>query len=112
MLIFDTNGIHNVPKRDDINIYPINAMEATLEIGNPKAYNMVVMGALLEAMPYKLPMENVIKGLKKSLRNVTTGLFLSTSRPSKKVARSSRSDTTVNTQRSGSPCIGRLFLYF
>ena len=28
---------------------------------------MVVMGSLLEAMDYKLPMENVIKGLKKSL---------------------------------------------
>ena len=62
MLIFDTNGIHNVPKRDDINIYPINAMEATLEIGNPKAYNMVVMGALLEAMPYKLPDGKCDKG--------------------------------------------------
>ena len=66
-LIYDTNGIHNRPTRDDIKIYPIDAMEATLEIGNSKAYNMVVMGALLEAMDYKLPMENVIKGLKKSL---------------------------------------------
>ena len=67
ILIFDTNGIHNRPERTDIEIYPIDAMNATLEIGNSKAYNMVVMGALLEAMPYKLPMENVIKGLKKSL---------------------------------------------
>ena len=67
ILIFDTNGIHNRPTRDDIKIYPIDAMEATLEIGNSKAYNMVVMGALLKAMTYKLPMENVNKGLKKSL---------------------------------------------
>ena len=67
ILIYDTNGIHNRPTRDDIKIYPIDAMEATLEIGNSKAYNMVVMGALLNAMDYKLPMENVIKGLKKSL---------------------------------------------
>ena len=67
ILIYDTNGIHNKPNREDIKIYPIDAMEATMEVGNPKAYNMVVMGALLEAMPYKLPMENVIKGLKKSL---------------------------------------------
>ena len=67
MLIYDTNGIHKHPTREDIKIYPINAMEATLELGNSKAYNMVVMGALLEAMDYKLPMENVIKGLKKSL---------------------------------------------
>lgn len=67
ILIYDTNGIHNHPHRKDIQIYPIDAMEATMEVGNPKAYNMVVMGALLEAMTYKLPMENVIKGLKKSL---------------------------------------------
>jgi 2-oxoglutarate ferredoxin oxidoreductase subunit gamma len=67
ILIYDSNGIHNAPTRDDITIYRIDAMGATLEIGESKAYNMVVMGALLEAMPYKLPMENVIKGLKKSL---------------------------------------------
>ena len=67
ILIYDTNGIHKPPTRSDITIYPINATDATLEIGNPKAYNMVVMCALLEAMPYKLPMENVVKGLKKSL---------------------------------------------
>ena len=67
ILIYDTNGIHKKPERKDIKIYPIDAMEATMEIGNPKAYNMVVMGALLEAMPYNLPMENVVKGLKKSL---------------------------------------------
>ena len=67
ILIYDTNGIHKSPSRDDITIYPIDAMGATMEIGNPKAYNMVVMGALLEVMPYKLPMENVVKGLKKSL---------------------------------------------
>lgn len=66
-LIYDTNGIHNHPTRDDISIHPIDAMTATLEIGNSKAYNMVVMGALLNAMDYKLPMENLIKGLKKSL---------------------------------------------
>ena len=66
-LIYATNGIHNRPTREDIKIYPVDAMEATLEIGNSKAYNMVVMGALLKAMSYKLPMENVIKGLKKSL---------------------------------------------
>lgn len=66
-LIYDTNGIHKKPERDDIDIHAIDAMGGTLEIGNPKAYNMVVMGALLEVMPYKLPMENVEKGLKKSL---------------------------------------------
>lgn len=67
ILIYDTNGIHKPPTRSDIKIFPIDAMEATMEAGNPKAYNMVVMGALLETMPYKLPIENVEKGLKRSL---------------------------------------------
>ena len=67
VLIFDTNGIHKYPERDDIKVLPIDAMAATLEVGNSKAYNMVVLGALLEVMPYKLPIENVEKGLKKSL---------------------------------------------
>ena len=67
VLIYDTNGIHKHPTRDDITVYPIDAMDAALELGNTKAYNLIVMGALLEAMEYKLPMENVVKGLKKSL---------------------------------------------
>lgn len=67
MLIYDTNGIHKHPDRKDIDIYPINAMDAALELENSKAYNMIVLGALLEAMEYKIPMENVVKGLKKSL---------------------------------------------
>lgn len=67
ILIYDTNGINKKPERKDIEIYPLDVMTAVMEIGNPKAYNMVVMGALLEAMSYKLPKENVVKGLKKSL---------------------------------------------
>ena len=67
ILIYDTAGIHKHPERRDIRTIPVDAMQATLELGNSKAYNMVVMGALLEAMDYKLPMENVVKGLKKSL---------------------------------------------
>lgn len=67
ILIYDDNGIHKPPTRTDIKVYRIEAMNACLEMGNSKTYNMVVMGALLEVMPYKLPMENVVKGLKKSL---------------------------------------------
>ncbi len=75
MLIYDTSGIHKKPTRTDITILPINAMEASMDLGNSKAYNMVVMGALLEAMTYKLPMENVMKGLKKSLPERHHGLL-------------------------------------
>ncbi len=67
ILIYDTNGIHKHPDRSDIKVLPIGAMDAALDLGNTKAYNMIVLGALLEAMDYKIPMENVLKGLKKSL---------------------------------------------
>ena len=67
ILIYDTNGVNNPPTREDITIYPLNAMEATMDIGNPRAYNMIILGALLEAMSYKIPLENVVKGLTKSL---------------------------------------------
>ncbi|MCH5227028.1 MAG: 2-oxoacid:acceptor oxidoreductase family protein [Muribaculaceae bacterium] len=67
ILIYDTNGIHKPPTRTDITIYPIDAISATMEFGNPKAYNMVVMGALIKAMPYELQQEHVELGLAKSL---------------------------------------------
>ena len=65
-LIYDSYGIHNAPTRTDINIYRIDAMEATFEMENAKAYNMVVLGALLK-IKNLLPVESVIKGLKKTL---------------------------------------------
>ena len=67
ILIYDANGINNLPTRDDIRVVRVEATRACMEMGNSKTYNMVIMGALLEVMDYKLPMENVIKGLQKSL---------------------------------------------
>ena len=67
ILIYDANGINRIPERTDIKVVRIEATKACMEMGNSKTYNMVIMGALLEVMDYKLPMENVIKGLKKSL---------------------------------------------
>lgn len=65
-LIYDSYGIHKAPTRTDINIYRIDAMEATFEMENAKTYNMVVLGALLK-IKNLLPIESVIKGLKKTL---------------------------------------------
>lgn len=65
-LIYDSYGIHTPPTRTDINIYRIDAMEATFEMENAKAYNMVVLGALLKIKDI-VPIESVIKGLKKTL---------------------------------------------
>ena len=65
-LIYDSCGIHKAPTRTDINVYRIDAMEATFEMENAKAYNMVVLGALLKIKDI-VPVESVIKGLKKTL---------------------------------------------
>ena len=66
VLIYDTYGIHTPPTRDDINVYRIDAMEATTALKNSKSYNMVVLGALLKVKPM-VTLENVLKGLKKTM---------------------------------------------
>lgn len=66
ILIYDGYGIHHPPTITDINVYCINAMEAAIEMNNTKAFNMIVLGGLLKLKPM-VSMENVLKGLKKSL---------------------------------------------
>ncbi|MCK9628742.1 MAG: 2-oxoacid:acceptor oxidoreductase family protein [Bacteroidales bacterium] len=66
LMIYDPNGITRKPVRKDIKIYSIDAVELSNELGNSKAYNMVVLGAFLSKKPI-VSMENVIKGLKKSI---------------------------------------------
>ena len=66
VLLYDPNGIIKHPTRKDINIYRIDANKLAVEIGNTKVYNMVVLGAYLKVKPV-VKMENVKKGLKKSL---------------------------------------------
>jgi len=66
LLIYDPNGITRQPVRKDIKIYSIDAVDISNELGNSKAYNMVVLGAFLSKKPI-VSMENVIKGLKKSI---------------------------------------------
>ena len=66
VLIYDNYGIHRAPERKDIEVYNVNAMEATFELKNDKAYNMVALGALLKVRPV-VTLESVLKGLKKSL---------------------------------------------
>ena len=66
ILIYDGYGIHHTPTRTDINVYCINAMEDVIEMNNKKAINMIVLGGLLKLRPM-VSMENVLKGLKKSL---------------------------------------------
>lgn len=66
LLLYDPNGITAPPTRKDIKIAKIEAAEEATILGNSKAYNMVVLGAFLKLKPI-VKMENVIKGLKKSI---------------------------------------------
>lgn len=65
-LIYDPYGILRVPERTDINVYRVDAMEATFEMASSKTYNMILLGALLGIKPM-VPVDSVMKGLKKTL---------------------------------------------
>ena len=66
VLIYDPYGIHHAPTRTDITVVPVEAMEATIEMGQAKSYNMILLGALLKMRP-DVPVEAVVRGLKKAL---------------------------------------------
>jgi len=65
-LLYDPNGIINPPQRTDINIYKVEATKASVEMGNPKVFNMIVFGSFLKIKPI-VTLDNVEKGLQKSL---------------------------------------------
>lgn len=66
VLLFDPNGITHPPTRTDIKIFSIEGVEAATKLGNPKTFNMIVLGAFLKIKPIVLT-DNVQKGLEKSL---------------------------------------------
>lgn len=65
-LIYDPSGIHRPPTRTDINIVPVDAMTAAIEMNNTKTYNMILLGALLNRRNI-VSVDAVIRGLKKTL---------------------------------------------
>ena len=66
ILIFDGYGIPHPPKRNDIRVFRIDAMNTAVKEGNTKAFNMIVLGGMLKTTPM-VALESVMKGLKKSL---------------------------------------------
>lgn len=66
LLIYDPSGIHHTPTRTDITVLPVDVMTAIIELGNAKGYNMVLLGALLQARPM-VSVDAVLRGLKKAL---------------------------------------------
>jgi 2-oxoglutarate ferredoxin oxidoreductase subunit gamma len=65
-ILYDPNGITKAPERKDVNIFKIQATAAAVEIGNPKTFNMIVLGGYMKVKPI-VKLENVMDGLKKSL---------------------------------------------
>ncbi|MDD3740254.1 MAG: 2-oxoacid:acceptor oxidoreductase family protein [Bacteroidales bacterium] len=65
-LLYDPNGITRHPERKDITIYKVAATQKATELGAVKVFNMMVLGSYLKIKPI-VKMENVIKGLKKSI---------------------------------------------
>ncbi len=66
VLLFDPNGIIHPPTRKDIKVYTIEGAEEAAKMGNPKTFNMIVLGAFLKIKPI-IKTENIKKGLEKSL---------------------------------------------
>jgi 2-oxoglutarate ferredoxin oxidoreductase subunit gamma len=65
-LLYDPNGIVRHPERKDINIFKIPGAALATEMGNPKTFNMIILGGFLSVKPI-VDVENVKKGLEKSL---------------------------------------------
>lgn len=65
-LLYDPYGINRAPRRTDITVIPVNATEAAIQMGNSKTYNMLLLGALLQARGLVAD-DAVIRGLEKTL---------------------------------------------
>jgi 2-oxoglutarate ferredoxin oxidoreductase subunit gamma len=65
-LLYDPNGVINLPTRKDINIYSIEATAKAAELGLAKVFNMIVLGGFLKIKPI-VGSEFIRKGLEKSL---------------------------------------------
>lgn len=65
-LIYDTYGIMEAPKRKDIKVYKMSAMDAAAESNMIKVFNMFILGGLLKIHPL-VSIESVKKALFKTL---------------------------------------------
>ncbi len=66
ILIYDGYGISNPPKRTDISVYRIDAMDTAAEMNMMKTFNMFVLGGLLKVRPV-VKVESVVAALYKTL---------------------------------------------
>ena len=66
MLIYDGYGVMNPPKRKDIKVFRIDAMDKAAEMKSAKVFNMIVLGGLLKVCPV-ISTDGLNKALYKSL---------------------------------------------
>jgi 2-oxoglutarate ferredoxin oxidoreductase subunit gamma len=66
LLLYDPNGITRHPEREDLKIYQVEAVAEAAKLSSARTFNMVVLGAYIKINPV-VTLENVIKGLEKSL---------------------------------------------
>jgi 2-oxoglutarate ferredoxin oxidoreductase subunit gamma len=66
VLIYDGNGITRHPERKDISIFRVDAVEEARKMNSSRTFNMIVLGGFLKIRPI-IKLENVLKGLEKSL---------------------------------------------
>ena len=66
LLIYDGYGVISPPRRKDIAVYRINAMDKAAEMKNAKVFNMIVLGGLLKVCPV-VSTDGLKKALFKSL---------------------------------------------
>lgn len=66
VLIYDSNGIHRLPQRKDIEVYEVSATDEATRMGNQKVFNMLILGALISVKSV-ISIESIDKGLHKSL---------------------------------------------
>ncbi len=66
ILLYDPNGIVHPPTRKDIEIYTVEGTRTAVAMGNPRVFNMIIVGGYLKVRPI-VSLDNVEKGLEKSL---------------------------------------------
>lgn len=66
ILIYDGYGICTPPKRKDISVYRIDAMDMAATMNNVKSFNMIVLGGLLKVVPI-VNTENILQALRDTL---------------------------------------------
>jgi 2-oxoglutarate ferredoxin oxidoreductase subunit gamma len=65
-IIYDSYGIITPPRRADVTVYCINAMEEAAKMSNAKVFNMLLLGGLLKVRPIAT-VDDVVRGLRKAL---------------------------------------------